>query len=72
MQTISFRIKRDTYRKLAKLRDKSKFKSIDEAINFLIVKSEYADLPKLWITLYLTHSLALYSLPEMSSGTSNG
>ena len=36
MQYTSFRIKRETYLKLRKLRDKRKLKSIDDLINQLL------------------------------------
>jgi hypothetical protein len=36
MQYTSFRIKRETYTKLRKLRNKLKLKSIDELINLII------------------------------------
>ena len=36
MLYTSFRVKRETYKKLRKLRDKQKLKSIDEVINLII------------------------------------
>jgi hypothetical protein len=39
MQYTSFRIKRETYRKLVKIRNKKKQKSIDEAINYLLTQA---------------------------------
>jgi hypothetical protein len=44
MLYTSFRIKRETYRKLKKQRNKWKEGSIDETINELLARSEYLDL----------------------------